>query len=145
MQLRHLFSNDDAVSPVIGVILMVAITVILAATIGAFVLGIGTQSETAPQNQFTWDFTASGDRVVVEHGGGAQLNGNQLGLVGAWSSGGDCQIVPKSGLTAGDLIVNNTNGSDQCSHTGANGDRLRISWTSTNGEQSQIISQKVVP
>lgn len=33
--------GDRAVSPVIGVILMVAITVILAAVIAAFVLGIG--------------------------------------------------------------------------------------------------------
>jgi flagellin-like protein len=33
--------NDRAVSPVIGVILMVAITVILAAVIGTFVLGLG--------------------------------------------------------------------------------------------------------
>ena len=32
--------NDEAVSPVIGVILMVAITVILAAVIAAFVFGM---------------------------------------------------------------------------------------------------------
>ena len=32
--------NEDAVSPVIGVILMVAITVILAAVIAAFVFGM---------------------------------------------------------------------------------------------------------
>jgi flagellin-like protein len=35
--------SDRAVSPVIGVILMVAITVILAAVIGSFVLGLGDQ------------------------------------------------------------------------------------------------------
>ena len=34
--------NDDAVSPVIGVILMVAITVILAAVIAAYVFGMGS-------------------------------------------------------------------------------------------------------
>jgi len=34
------FRNDEAVSPVIGVILMVAITVILAAVIAAFVFGM---------------------------------------------------------------------------------------------------------
>lgn len=34
------FKNEDAVSPVIGVILMVAITVILAAVIAAFVFGM---------------------------------------------------------------------------------------------------------
>jgi flagellin-like protein len=44
--------SDRAVSPVIGVILMVAITVILAAVIGAFVLDIGNQSDTAPSSSF---------------------------------------------------------------------------------------------
>ena len=48
-----LFETDDrAVSPVIGVILMVAITVILAAVIGTFVLDLGQElgdDETAPQ------------------------------------------------------------------------------------------------
>ncbi|GAD52224.1 hypothetical protein MBEHAL_0984 [Halarchaeum acidiphilum MH1-52-1] len=39
--ITKLVSDDRAVSPVIGVILMVAITVILAAVIGTFVLGLG--------------------------------------------------------------------------------------------------------
>jgi flagellin-like protein len=43
---------NRGVSPVIGVILMVAITVILAAVIGAFVLEIGDQQETAPSTSF---------------------------------------------------------------------------------------------
>ncbi|WP_193308866.1 type IV pilin [Halorubrum halophilum] len=41
-------NNDRGVSPVIGVILMVAITVILAAVIGTFVLGLGESVETNP-------------------------------------------------------------------------------------------------
>ncbi|WP_209019553.1 type IV pilin [Halorussus marinus] len=41
MNFKTLFTDDEAVSPVIGVILMVAITVILAAVIGTFVLGLG--------------------------------------------------------------------------------------------------------
>ena len=56
MQLRKLLNDDDAVSPVIGVILMVAITVILAAVIATFVLGLGEQvSQTAPQASFSFD------------------------------------------------------------------------------------------
>jgi len=39
--------NEDAVSPVIGTILMVAITVILAAVIGAFVFGVPTNIQKA--------------------------------------------------------------------------------------------------
>lgn len=59
MNLKTYFDrdNDDrAVSPVIGVILMVAITVILAAVIGTFVLGLGDQiSDSAPQASFSTD------------------------------------------------------------------------------------------
>ena len=40
---NSLTADDRGVSPVIGVILMVAITVILAAVIGTFVLGLGDQ------------------------------------------------------------------------------------------------------
>ncbi|MFC7027956.1 type IV pilin [Halomicroarcula sp. GCM10025710] len=38
---KAMFDEENAVSPVIGVILMVAITVILAAVVGSFVLGLG--------------------------------------------------------------------------------------------------------
>ena len=38
--MKHTHTNENAVSPVIGVILMVAITVILAAVIAAFVFGM---------------------------------------------------------------------------------------------------------
>jgi len=50
-QIKHLFDEDRGVSPVIGVILMVAITVILAAVIGTFVLGLGDSLQQAPQAQ----------------------------------------------------------------------------------------------
>jgi len=40
MEVMKFAKNEDAVSPVIGVILMVAITVILAAVIAAFVFGM---------------------------------------------------------------------------------------------------------
>ena len=56
MQLKKLLSEDDAVSPVIGVILMVAITVILAAVIASFVLGLGdTADEVQPNASFSLD------------------------------------------------------------------------------------------
>src|SRR6056297_1436136 len=42
-------TDERGVSPVIGVILMVAITVILAAVIGSFVLGIGGEVQESPQ------------------------------------------------------------------------------------------------
>jgi len=54
MKFKQLLTDDDAVSPVIGVILMVAITVILAAVIASFVLGLGdTADEVQPNSSFS--------------------------------------------------------------------------------------------
>jgi flagellin-like protein len=65
-----LFDDDRGVSPVIGVILMVAITVILAAVIAAFVLGLGDTSSPAPQTSFDFDYDNSTDNLTVTVGSG---------------------------------------------------------------------------
>jgi len=49
-KIKAMLDDDRGVSPVIGVILMVAITVILAAVIGTFVLGLGDSLQQAPQS-----------------------------------------------------------------------------------------------
>jgi flagellin-like protein len=65
MDLKQFFDDEQAVSPVIGVILMVAITVILAAVIGTFVLGLGDQVQnTTPQASFGFD--TSTESVLVQ-------------------------------------------------------------------------------
>ena len=48
-------SNDRGVSPVVAVILMVAVTVILAAVIGTFVLDLGSNTEQNPQAGVTFN------------------------------------------------------------------------------------------
>jgi len=63
MRLRGLLADDEAVSPVIGVILMVAITVILAAVIASFVLGLGNQTQTTPQASLSVDYSESGTPI----------------------------------------------------------------------------------
>ena len=66
--------NDEAVSPVIGVILMVAITVILAAVVAAFVFGtvgdIKIEKQIAVAASQTFEIS-SGDyfTTVTYHGG----------------------------------------------------------------------------
>ncbi|ELZ53842.1 hypothetical protein C465_00534 [Halorubrum distributum JCM 9100] len=65
-------------SPVIGVILMVAITVILAAVIGTFVLGLGDQlGDTAPQASFTIESNST-DNITVTKTGGQAIEGSDL-------------------------------------------------------------------
>jgi flagellin-like protein len=64
--------NEEAVSPVIGVILMVAITVILAAVIAAFVFGMTGNVQTTKTVSVTASQT--GNDIVVNYKGGADAN-----------------------------------------------------------------------
>ena len=81
MKPSNIFNNDDrGVSPVIGVILMVAITVILAAVIGTFVLGLGDQiGDTAPQASFDVD-SADDTSVSITKTGGQDIPTGDLVL-----------------------------------------------------------------
>ena len=61
--------NEDAVSPVIGVILMVAITVILAAVIAAFVFGMAGNVQKTKVVAATAQ--QSGNSVIITWQGGS--------------------------------------------------------------------------
>ena len=61
--------NDEAVSPVIGVILMVAITVILAAVIAAFVFGMSGNITKTKTVAITVQKVDSGNITVMNQGG----------------------------------------------------------------------------
>ena len=80
MNPKQLLLNEErAVSPVIGVILMVAITVILAAVIGTFVLGLGDNVESAPSAQLS--MSESDGELLLEHDGGDGLNLDEITLL----------------------------------------------------------------
>jgi flagellin-like protein len=91
MRLRKLIDDDSAVSPVIGVILMVAITVILAAVIASFVLGLGP-SEAAPSAQFEFEEVSSSSltniggsgtqTVEIKHVSGDKIEAQYLSISG---------------------------------------------------------------
>ena len=64
-----LTKNDEAVSPVIGVILMVAVTVILAAVIASFVFGSAGNVQKTRVVAATAQTTTTGDIYVTYQGG----------------------------------------------------------------------------
>jgi len=71
---NQFLKEEDAVSPVIGVILMVAITVTLAAVIAAFVFGMGPP-EQAPQASLRASAMEDNSSKVIklEHQGGDEV------------------------------------------------------------------------
>lgn len=81
MQFSSLFNDDRAVSPVIGVILMVAITVILAAVIGTFVLGLGDQvQQTTPRVSVGFDTADNKNDVTITHESGDKVEAGSINI-----------------------------------------------------------------
>jgi flagellin-like protein len=132
MQLKQLFTDDDAVSPVIGVILMVAITVILAAVIGAFVLDIGGSQEKVPQA--SWDISQDGSDLEIVHDGGDSISADNLEV--SWDSTsyttGDAEFTPSSGDTvdAGTELFSTSSYGDET---------VQVVWNSDSGDSSQVL------
>ncbi len=135
MDIKELFTEDRAVSPVIGVILMVAITVILAAVIGAFVLGLGDNvSETAPSAQIDFDYGT--DSVTLTHDGGNSFANTSVTLTGpdgeisdldSWGSDGT--VSAGSSITLGNGDVTTAVSEDQT---------IRVVWQGDGGSSSTI-------
>jgi len=107
-KLKAVLDDDRGVSPVIGVILMVAITVILAAVIGTFVLGLGDSLEQAPQAQLDAEYDSDETTIVINHNGGDALTEGDVTIT-VEDSGGDHTADPitwtDNELTVGETLV----------------------------------------
>jgi len=125
-------ANDDserAVSPVIGVILMVAITVILSAVIGVFVLEFGSSiSDLPPTVQFNMTVDSDNNAKIL-HEGGDVFEADSVSI-----TNNESEYTFESGsVSAGDKS-NSFNVSD--------GDTVRVVWESDNGEKSNILFER---
>jgi len=166
MQLKNLLDDDDAVSPVIGVILMVAITVILAAVIGTFVLGLGDQvSDSAPQASFNFEF-ADGGEVSIIHDGGDAIKDSSLTVLVAgtevYSGSGATDSTDFQGSLGnpcgdGTTTFDGTNGDDSWGSditagksltldsnddtADCNGEDIRVVWSSSSSGGTATLGQ----
>ena len=97
--------NEDAVSPVIGVILMVAITVILAAVIAAFVFGMAGNIQKTKVVAATAQQT--GTAVIITYNGGqdaatvSQISWKVSNAAGTASEIGSFGTLGANGVTVG--------------------------------------------
>jgi len=163
MRLKQFFEADDAVSPVIGVILMVAITVILAAVIATFVLGLGEQvSDTAPQASFNYEYddNITGDAdswtvtnsnapsgtdglLTIQHSGGPNIDASLLGVAGTEGANfpsSDDTYSDFSTATDDDLSWDEMSAGDRISVWMSSDDSISITWTSEDGSTSATLS-----
>ena len=147
MQFKKFITADDAVSSVIGVILMVAVTVILAAVVATFVLGLGEQvSDAAPETTFDFDFDEDSDAedswgnnksngeglLTITHIGGPTIDASLLSVTGSSAVSADDYDDFSEALdqmSAGDSVSIWMNSEDSIS----------VVWTNPGGTQSSVL------
>ena len=159
MDLKELFTEDRGVSPVIGVILMVAITVILAAVIGAFVLGLGDQaSESAPQASIGFAFEGE-NNVTLSHEGGENIQTSDIEVrVGSTPIFNSSDDIPDTDDTDGNDWSGDTIRTGDSikfvelddSDTGTfdiptSGETVRVIWNNPSGGSSNTIADRTWP
>ncbi|WP_276258761.1 type IV pilin N-terminal domain-containing protein [Haloglomus litoreum] len=154
MEFTHLVRDDEAVSPVIGVILMVAITVILAAVIGTFVLGLGDElSATSPQATFTFDFeeasspttdcsiasatSGANGKLTVTHDGGETIPATQLSV----TAGGTKTVLTSCGFGSGSDVSSGSTFTTEVNSA----DTVRVVWESSNGGDTATLGKWTGP
>jgi flagellin-like protein len=149
-QSKFVGSDDErAVSPVIGVILMVAITVILAAVIAAFVLDLGGSVSEEAQ---------AGDNIEVDESAGGNItievtslgNSDHVRLGGSIDHdvapyGGSSDDVGDLNLTVGDSITLNARGEDggvdSYGLNSADGTVTAVAVIEESGTETQVASE----
>ena len=70
--------NADAVSPVVGVMLMLAVTVMIAAVVSAFAGGFSDTGERVPQASFKVRVNLLENRTYFDHAGGDPVSLNTI-------------------------------------------------------------------
>lgn len=82
MRLGGVVTDEAAVSPVISVVLLLAVTITLAAVVGAFVFGFDEPRESAPQVEFDFEQLerppSGHDEVEITHANGASVQNDHL-------------------------------------------------------------------
>lgn len=124
-------ADQRGVSPVIGVILMVAVTVILAAVVSTLVLGMSNDVEANPQASFGFDYDGSGSLEITHEGGNAlddaRVTVSIDGTANNWNEDGG-----------------KISGGDSETFTVTGGEKVNIVWQGQN-DNSAILGSYTVP
>ena len=134
---KQLRADEDAVSPVIGVIMMIAIVVIIAAVVAAFAYGIIGGVNKAPSTALVVEGVKPGGNVnvtIYHHGGDTivdAFNGSGTTYSQKWNN----LEVRLNGATVGSgdiniLLMNNTAYTSTWKQNFEPGDQIKMRFTS---------------
>lgn len=142
MQLRKLFTADRAASSVVAVVLMVAVTVVLAAVVGSFVLGLGSSLDqrTSPSATFEINETDLPDsppnNATITHRTGDDITTERLTVTGdIENSGASVSNLASTGLGDGTMSAGDSIEVSPSEDSGT----IRVVWSSQEGESSAIL------
>jgi len=126
--------NEDAVSPVVGVMLMLVVTIIIAAIVASFASGLGGGVSGTPTAVFTVsDVTTSSNNlndVVFTHKGGDTLALGKI-AVQLQSFGQTVEFTNANGKVTGNNAI-------------SIGDTLTVDASTTYFDQGSQISYKII-
>ena len=129
--------TDRAVSPVIGVVLMVGIVVALGAVVGGAVLGLGVGvGETAPNAQFDSTTDDDGNLESITHVAGDTVDADRLNV------NGESLVENSDDLDLGDQLTAGTtaNINEEAGSAFEGEDAYELQWVSENGETSAVLA-----
>ena len=143
MNIKKFTEGDRAVSPVIGIILMVAITVILAAVIGTFVLGLGDSvtGETAPQASWDTSNADGSSGIVLAQNGGDSVDAANVEII---VNGGDSvdatDVFDSDEISAGNSGTIDSSTPFLNSTVGSPVDSITVVWNAPDSDSSQELT-----
>jgi len=98
--------NNEGVSPVIGVMLMLVVTIVIAAVVSGFAGGMADEQEKVPQVQITATYSQSDGMAITHQGGDAIGTDTVTVMVRPSNTFGNAQhvvsIINKSSITNAD-------------------------------------------
>ena len=143
---RSLRSEARAVSPVVGVVLMVGITVVLMGAVGAFVLNAGPGTS-PPDADFVMTEVDDGEAVDIRYAGGGDdvVLKENIGVIvdGEQACEGSSEVDwgGSGALEIGDSVEVDGYGYPNCADFDpANDEVVRVIWTSDDGTTSTILA-----
>jgi flagellin-like protein len=121
-------SDDRALSPVVGVALLIAIVVAIAAVSAGLILGLAEPNDPAPAAAFDVESADAAGEMVIRHDGGDTIDGDRLRIEGVTDADADA--------FAGRRVATGTTAT-----VAPTDDEIELVWASDERDNSAIVAR----
>jgi len=139
MDTTRFIGDEEAVTPVIGIILVVAITVVLAAVIGQFVIDTGNErTSTQPQVSFEFTYDETGPTLNATHGSGNPIENPNSRLTAKGDESPSISDITGDGdgeLNSGDTVEISLN------NKFSDGDTVEITYADPDTDTTSVVAR----